>query len=89
MQKNYMTYDDYDKLCDYVAELPNRCSGWYPTLDEIEKRITESTIMDFLPFLTWILETGNPKTKKEKFTEKIINSKIQEYVVFGEKPHTV
>lgn len=73
-----MTFDDYDALCERIEQNPYQCDNWWPTPEELDKKLG-GEISQNIDFLTWIIETNSPpETEEEKASKKYINKLLRE-----------
>ena len=52
----YVTYDEYDKLCEELPKLKLERGDWFPQMTELEA-MQSAGLEHFLCILVWILET--------------------------------
>ena len=79
MAKRKMTFDEYDALCERLAELPFRPGGYWPEKKEIDSLNTKSE--KDLDFLIWLVEENPaPENEKDKETKRYINKILREVI---------
>lgn len=78
----YVTYDEYDKLCEELPKLKLERGYWFPQMTELEA-MQSAGLEHFLGFLVWILETEPRKVSdREKEIMNCINQMILSNVHF-------
>lgn len=66
-----ITYDDFDKLTEQVAENSFKMIDWYPTIDQIREHITEYNEKT-IAFLLWCVNTEMELSEDDKKTKRYI-----------------
>lgn len=68
-----MTFAQYDEKCENIKRVENTKPGWYPSVEDIDKRILPN-IEHYLDYLIWISETsGEPLDEETRAGKKYIN----------------
>ena len=67
-----------DKLCEDFEKMPYKAGAWWPTVDDINKRLAPF-IKEKIAFAIWILETANsPETEEEIASRKLLSRLVYE-----------
>lgn len=75
---------EFDRLCDYMEEMPFRCGSWFPSLQEIKERIEPNIDRDIY-FAIWILQTSdNPATEEDKVARRYLMQLVNDNIVVRE-----
>lgn len=77
--KVYLTYDDYDALCEVISHMHFRAQNYVPTLQEIYTIITPH-FPDYALLLIWIDQTGQ-STVETRYRLKIIRELLYQGIV--------
>ncbi len=68
-----MTFNEYDQKCENIKRIENTKTGWYPSVEDIDKRILPN-IEHYLDYLIWLTETsGEPIDEESRAGKKYIN----------------
>ena len=68
-----MTFAQYDEKCENIKRVENTKPGWYPSVEDIDKRILPN-MKHYLNYLIWLLETsGEPLDEETRAGKKYIN----------------
>lgn len=61
-----MTFNEYDQKCENIKRIENTKTGWYPSVEDIDKRILPN-IEHYLDYLIWLTETSGEPFDEEAF----------------------